>query len=362
LFEESDNSRRRSSNGKFFVTFELLPALQNQASDIKVEVAISASDSILSESVQTEITKSSLKINLPRPWDRDPMSESCMRVNVSMFVRPKLVMENLLLDLDESRMHIPSPVDLIITNATRILLSKGGLDATPFFTSRETRIEVGAGSVTGEYPLFDLLQIQTHAGSVTINIIPQEVDKTNPLPAVLSIKSSLGSIHTAFPPPGTSIIPTRDYHTTVHSHRGSITGTYIHGSQTLLSSTAGSITTDILPYTASAYNSTLHTFTTAGSQNINLLSPYISPGRVLSSLTSKHITHAASLDIAYPSEWEGHIEGSTAVGALTLRGEVRIIKEGGLGPVGRYVVAEKGDGRSEMEFRTGAGSAFVEMG
>lgn len=46
---------------------------------------------------------------------------------------------------------------------------------------------------------------------------------------------------------------------------------------------------------------------------------------------------------------------------MTLRGDVRVIKEGGVGPVGGYVLAERGDGDCGMKFRTSAGSAFVEM-
>jgi hypothetical protein len=360
FFEKFEDKEARSSNGRFIGTLELLPAPQDQTSDIRLEVSISASDSILSESVQTETTKSSLKINLPRSWGRGAMLESCLRVNVSMFVRPGLVMEHLLLDLDVSKVQIPSAVDLNVTNTTRINVHAGGLDATPFFSSRETRIDVGAGSVTGEYSLFDLLQIQTHAGSVTVNVIPKEADKEKPVPAVLTIGSDAGSVHAAFPPPGTGI-PKREYHTTAWSHQGSINGNYIHGLNTTLESNAGSITADILPYAADSYESILHTRTDAGAQRINLLSPYTNAGTKIGGLTSSHLTHAASLTIEYPPEWEGQIEGRTGVGALTLRGDVRIIKEGGVGPVGGYVLAEKGDGKSEMKFRTSAGSAFVEM-
>lgn len=359
FLEKFQHNSSESSSGRFIGSLQLLPAREGQESDITIDVAISASDAIISESVQTEVTDSSLKINLPRRWGRGIKSDSCLKVNVSIFVRPGLVLEDLVLDLDTSRVEIPSTLDFKV-NESKIDLHAGGLDATPFFTSRETRINLGAGSVTGEYSLYDLLQIQTHAGSVTVNVLPQEADDEKPVPAVLSIGSDAGSVHAAYPPLGTPI-PNRQYCTTVWSHQGSIHGNYIHGIKTTLESNSGSITADILPYIVKDFSSILHTRTDAGAQRINIFSPYNAVGTKIKGLTSSHLTHAASLTIEYPPEWEGLIEGRTGVGTLTLRGDVKVIKEGGVGPVGGYVLAEKGNGDSEMKFRTNAGSAYVEM-
>lgn len=340
-------------------TLQLLPAREGQASDITIDVAIAASDAFIAESVQTDVTETSLKINLPRHWGRGIVSNSCLRVNVSIFIQPGLILEELLLDIDASRVEIPSELDLKV-DTSKIDLHAGGLDATPFFTSRETHINLGAGSVTGEYSLYDLLQIQTHSGSVNVNVLPQKADDEKPVPAILSIGSDAGSVHAAYPPLGTPI-PNRQYCTTVWSHQGSINGNYIHGIKTTLESNSGSITANILPYIVKDFNSILHTRTDAGAQRINILSPYNAVGTKIKGLTSSHLTHAASLTIEYPPEWEGRIEGRTGVGRLTLRGDVKVIKEGGVGPVGGYVLAEKGNGDSKMEFRTNAGSAFVEM-
>lgn len=359
LLEKFQDDSPESSNGRFTGTLQLLLAREEQESEITVDVAIAASDAVISESVQTEVTDSSLKINLPRHWGRGIISDSCLKINVSIFIRPGLVLEDLVLDLDTSRVEIPSTLDFKV-NKSKIDLHAGGLDATPFFTSRETRINLGAGSVTGEYSLYDLLQIQTHTGSVTVNVLPQEADDGKPLPAVLSIGSDAGSVHAAYPPLGTPI-PSRHYFTTVWNHQGSINGNYIHGFKTTLESNSGSITADVLPYLVRDFNSTLHTRTDVGAQRINVLSPYNAVGTKIKGLASSHLTHAASLTIEYPPEWEGLLEGRTGVGTLTLRGDVKVIKEGGVGPVGGYVLAEKGDGDSEMKFRTNAGSAYIEM-
>lgn len=359
FLEKFEHDSSKSSNGRFIGNLQLLPARKGQDTDIKVHVTIAASDAILADSIQAQRTESSLKINLSRHWNRGIISGSCLKVNVSIFVRPGLVLEDLLLELDASRVDIPSLLDLQV-GSSKIDLHAGNLDADPFFTSRETHINLGAGSVTGEYSLYDILQIQTHAGSVTVNVLPQEADDATPVPAILTIGSDVGSVHAAYPPLGTPI-PKRDYRTRVCSHQGSINGNYIHGLKTTLESNAGSITADILPYIVQGYDSMLHTRTDAGAQNINILSPYNAGGTKISGLTSSHLTHAASLTIEYPPEWEGLIEGRTGIGALTLRGDVKIIKEGGVGPVGGYVLAQKGDGNSEMKFRTSAGSAFIEM-
>ncbi|TID19128.1 hypothetical protein E6O75_ATG06249 [Venturia nashicola] len=359
IYEKFEHGSSKSFRGRFNGILQILPAREGQDSDITVDVAITASDSNISMSVHTEMTESSLTINLPRCSGRDIVSDSCLNVNVSIFVRPRLNLEKLLLDLDASRVKIPSKLDVNV-DASKINLHAGGLDATPFFTSRETHINLGAGSVTGEYSLHDLLQIHTHAGSVTINVLPQEADKEKPVSAFLSIGSDAGSVHAAYPPLRTPI-PNRQYCTAIWSHQGSINGNYIHGTKTTLESNSGSITADILPYIVRDISSTLHTRTDAGAQRINILSPYNAAGTHIEGLASSHSTQAASLTIAYPPEWEGLIEGRTGVGTLTLRGDVRVIKEGGVGPVGGYVLAEKGDGDSKMDFRTSAGSAYIEM-
>jgi len=271
-----------------------------------------------------------------------------------------LVSKWMVLASNLSSIYIPQELDLTITNTTQIRLDSGSLTANPFFTSRETRIDVNAGSVHGEYGLYDLLSVHTKAGSVKIDVIPKPADKETPLPAEFIAGSQTGSVHVAFPPPGTEI-PEREYHTTASSHYGSVSGNFIHGVKTILTTNAGSITAQLLPYAANAYSSILETRTDTGGQRIELLSPYVDAKCLIKRLSSTHYTHASSLKLKYPSEWEGSIHGHTGAGSLTLRGkDVKIIEEGG-GPVGHYVSAEKGNGNSTMDFRTDFGSAHVDM-
>ncbi|KAE9963606.1 hypothetical protein EG328_011250 [Venturia inaequalis] len=102
---------------------------------------------------------------------------------------------------------------------------------------------------------------------------------------------------------------------------------------------SSSITADILPYIVKDLSSILHTRTDSGAQRIKVLSPYNAVRTKSKDLTS--------LLRVSPS-------------IIRLR-DVKVIKEGGVGPVGGYILAEKGNGDSKMYVRTNAGSAFVEM-
>jgi hypothetical protein len=359
-FVEQFEKDAKSSSGRFKGLIQILPAVDDQASDIRVNVAISASSSVISEAVQYEASKSSLTINLPRPWDQHSGTRPWLEVNASLHIRSGLTLNDLSIASDTSHVDIPKAIDLRVNNTTNINLRSGGVTANPFFASRDTEIDVGSGSISGEYPLYDLLSLRTRAGSIIADVVPKPVDKDAPAPAVFAATSYAGSVRVTYPPHGAEI-PRREYRTTVSSRQGSVNGRFLHGVDTVLETNAGSITADILPFAANDYKSTLHTRTNAGSQTIKLLSPYADPGARIGGLSSFHQSHASGITIEYPPEWEGKIDGRTSFGSLTLRGNVRIIKEGGTGSVGRYVLAEKGDGDSDLKFRTSAGSATVEM-
>jgi len=187
----------------------------------------------------------------------------------------------------------------------------------------------------------------------------KKADKDYPKPAELVVHSQSGSVSVKV---SGLDIPKREYRTNVISKGGSIHGSYIHGKQTIIESSSGSIGVDILPYSANDYESTLFTKSNSGSQKITVLSPYFNPGTSIARLKSTHIGSSGQLQLKYPQEWEGRISGQTSSGSLTLKGRnVEIIKFGSRGG-GKYVIAKKGEGDSALQFDIHSGSVDATIG
>jgi hypothetical protein len=338
---------------------------EDQVRDIVMNATCTASNDFLAKQISYDTTCSSLSITLPS-LHGDTSHSGCYNLDISLFFRPNITMGGLKISSDLSNVKVMPGVDFIVLGQTEIDLRGGSVTANPLFASRKTYIDVNAGSVHGEYGLYDLLSISTKAGSIHVDVVPKSIDVDKPAPAELLASALAGSIDITFPPANTTI-PERDYYTTIKAQEGSIRGNYIHGKNTALSTNAGSIVAKLLPFfnedSANSKISTLSTTTDAGKQDIEVLSPYNNTGISIKQMASQHLTAFASLRLKYPSEWEGFIDGKTTVGSLELDGsDLRIIEEGSIGVVGHYVKAERGDGDNELTFRSGAGSAKVLVG
>lgn len=210
---------------------------------------------------------------------------------------------------------------------------------------RKRRISTGSQSLSAEFDLLDLLSIHSTSGSLNIGIRPRPADKENPVPAEVSIVSQSGSINVDFP---TFSIPEREYHVSISSQSGGISGSILHGRRTSLETRSGSINVRLQ---LAAEESDLRTENGSGSQDITILNT----GKAIKAMSSTHSATSGSLNLRYPREWEGTIEGHTQSGSSGFFG-------GGVDVIRRsknYVLAKKGDGNSTLRFRTGSGSVNV---
>ncbi|KAF2433281.1 hypothetical protein EJ08DRAFT_676824 [Tothia fuscella] len=337
---------------------QLLPAPQDQKFDIVVSVSLNASNEILTESVTWESSDDSLVLKLPSLW------QGCLMVDVDVFVRQNLALDTFSITANASSVDIPTALGLLVNKQTNINLNAGSLSAYPFLQSRKTRIVLDAGSLNGDYGLYDVLDIYAKAGVVLANITPQPADNENPAPANLTVGTGAGGININYPPKSMKEkIPERDYYTTITTKQGSIRGCYLHGKNTTVSTSQGEILADILPYAADSSESTLDTSTGAGAHSLKVRSPYLNPDTPIKRLNSKHCTSVSSLTLEYPPEWEGTIEGKVNVGSLSVSGDgLRVIEKGKIGVVGQFIRAEKGGGNSTIDFSSEVGRASLSVG
>ncbi|KAI0909135.1 hypothetical protein F4823DRAFT_563141 [Ustulina deusta] len=121
----------------------------------------------------------------------------------------------------------------------------------PVFTPDPRRIilQATSKSISGSYPLYDLLSIATESRSISVAVAPHSASSEDPSrPASLEPKSSSGSVHVTFP--GTFVEPSgnpvREYITSVSTQSTSISGTLPLGSHTSLDSRSGSLSAELV--------------------------------------------------------------------------------------------------------------------
>jgi hypothetical protein len=166
------------------------------------------------------------------------------------------------------------------------------------------------------------------------------IDISNSLQATvdsLDISTKAGSINA-----GNSDVYTTN--TTIHTTAGSIHGKYTLGERLYLSASAGSISVSVAVDTT--IKSTTGTFITrsdAGSTQVTLLAPL----KHRNQIRAQHTSHAGSIGLYYPLDWEGIVEGQTTAGSIQMSGEGLEIVESDGRFARRYIKAAKGENAEE---------------
>ncbi|KAL9114896.1 MAG: hypothetical protein Q9227_001139 [Pyrenula ochraceoflavens] len=226
---------------------------------------------------------------------------------------------------------------------------------------RQTVITETSKSISGTYPLYDLLDITTTSGSISIYIDPQPAPSGFPnRTATLRINSRSGSVNIMgiaglHPHPSTANYPgftSRLYETFITTRSGSVSGNYIQGSLTEINTESGSISLALTPYSyksssdeadsssnSAEASSKLYTSTKGGSTTLSIKPPVNTPS--LRNLTAMHESkRSGSLTIMYPNVWEGEVDiRSYGSGSITAHGDgLRTINYGS-----QHYIGEKGD-------------------
>lgn len=330
------------------------------AGTIEARISYAASQTVDVDSIKYSWTPTGLTIgdpSFPDGFDGMQRGELCLGISVVIYMAVGATLENFNIQAIHLGMQIHEGVNFSVTNGTSISLTTGTLDASSF-NSRETRLETISGSISGKYSLLDLLSIVTKSGSVNINVDPQEKAADGPSTALFYASTMSGSIRVDSE---RKKIPERDYVVSINSTAGSIDGTFIHGTKTEISSVAGGINVDLLPYSSDG-SSILTTKTTDGETKINLRAAYKAPGIAMGKLLSTHTSVSGSINLTYPQEWEGHMEGQSVTGVLHVQGkDLELIRQEERPGLNR-VEAKKGNSGSTMVFKTLNGGCDVLVG
>ncbi|KAI7486503.1 hypothetical protein KC351_g3300 [Hortaea werneckii] len=346
----------------------VMPAPPGQEVDVKVWVSFATTAPWRVTDASYGYSKGGLELRLPN-LEKAPeryVGEPCMDVGVIVYVNHGVELNEW--HISTANLNVVVEEGLfgkdglgrrgLSSNMTSIIAIKGNVEAA-YWSSRHTIIDVPSGSVHGTYALRDVLSVHTHSGSVSITVDPQEADETHPAPAEFEAISHSGGVHVNFLDVS---LPDREYKTRIESYSGSISGNYVHGSRTAMHTESGGIDVEIKPYCEKG-PSGIYTDSGSGSSRLVVSSPYCDPDSVISSLHSQHRAKSGSMELTYPRQWEGIVEGWSYSGSITLEGrDLERYSGQVVSPIGNHVIARKGHGNSQLSFRTTSGSAKVYIG
>jgi hypothetical protein len=336
------------------------PASQAPGS-IQARFSYALTPSVNVENVKRSPTATGLIIGDPTyadGFDGVHKGTACLGMSLVVYVAAGVEMETLNIASTHMGMQIHNGVDFSVTNSTHISLTKGTLDAAAF-NSRETHLKTISGSISGLYSLLDVITVTSKSGSVNIEVEPKPATAASSPSAIFKVDAHSSSVRTDFK---RKRIPERDYQVYVNTTVGSVDGTFIHGSRTEINSIAGFVNADLLPYKSGDYASTINTNTQSGQTKVTLRTPYRAKGVPMTGLTSIHKTTSGELDVIYPQEWIGHVNGTSLNGALHLEGkDLELLGENDK-PQNNHVEAKKGSGGGSIGFNTISGECKIKIG
>lgn len=334
-----------------------------------------------------------LVVKVPRtiPWD-ETSSRPCLKIQAAVWVPENSVLDTLFVENIHLGINLRDDLSLHVTRGTALTTVvgdvtaavdghgrtsplDGGRPADYELHSRHIVVKSTSADIHGHWPLYDYLRLQSVSGDIRAGIEPKTVDKDDPKPALLRVKSLSGDVE-VYQPIERAVsasapekhIPPRDYRPDIYTKSGNIKASLPFSRSFRAETTSGRIDLDTLPVLdassgESGETSSLETSTISGRTIFRARSPlwtkdstgrYLDPaeqarlqvGRALRSLQSRHTSTSDSIKLHYPAAWEGDLDLASMSGKLAARGEgVRIIKEGSDWPgLNKKLLARKGPG------------------
>ncbi|MCJ1417946.1 hypothetical protein MMC32_004291 [Xylographa parallela] len=311
--------------------------------EVRVDLTMHYSDPVIASQVQFQDSHAGLQIFSPSalPGGSRMSPRLCMYMVVTLWIRPGIRLETL--EVQTQTMKIIFHEGLSLN--TDEIIARALAGSIEFPTGNSTRVDVNpreihigtsSGSVSGTYPLYDLLKVSTQSGSIKINVEPKDALASKPVPAVLNLHTVSGTIHVETPmllvEDGnllTPSVPVRDYKTDISSSSGGLHASIVHGSRLNMQTSSGSIRGVLFPYGSLDDDSHLTVADGSGSVDMTILSSISDPGKPMRNFYSEYKSLSGSLRLHYPREWEGTVEGETLSGSIrTDWPGMRIIKNG----------------------------------
>jgi DUF4097 and DUF4098 domain-containing protein YvlB len=269
----------------------------------------------------------------------------CVSIVATISVAPSANVSSL--DIDTVVLPIELKKSLqLISNNVFIRSTAGSISSeTTGLNSRKIEVETTSNTISGSFSLADLLAIKTVSGAVNVEVEPMETEFEKHVGTLL-IRTASGNIKANTL---TSTIPNRDFNTQVHTVSGSVSGTFLLGTTSNINSASGAINTAFHTAGSLANRSCI-----VNSVSGSIQSTIYDKSYKLGTLRSNFHSQTGAVDLHFPTAWEGQIQAESKMGSIDIVGDgVDIVKDITPFPgAGRIVVAEKGDGDSNLSAQT----------
>lgn len=348
------------------------PATEHLNSNLRVDITVHGSNPELMHLESVEKTDSTLVIETPNHIKGAQVfsgHQPYVYIDATIFVAPGTVLQNFGIDTQSLAIIFHPGLDFTVKDSTTLFTISKPISmpagSSKLLTTTRTRqiiVHSSFGSVTGAYPLYDLLSITTLSGSIDISYFPKNSSRLNPKPASLVLSTSSASIQVSSPViPAGQVIPKRDYKNALSTSSGSITANLLHSSRTSLHAASGRIFATIHPHGNLSSPSHLSTDNKSGSTTVTVHNSLSHPSAPIRALSASHHYISGSLKLFYPSQWQGRIFGDTVSGSLNIFWDgVTVVKDHPKWSGGRKIEAERGEGGgSRLEFGGVSGSAVL---
>lgn len=349
------------------------PATGHLDANLRVDITVHTSDLELMHLESLEKTESTLVIETLNhvKGSRDLFrSKPCIYIDATVFVAPGTVLQNLGIDTQSLAIIFHPGLDYTVEDSVTLSTISRPIEmpigSSKLLTTTRTReiiIHSSSGSVTGAYPLYDLLSITTLSGSIDISYFPKNTSSSNPKPASLVLGTRSASIYVASHiAPLKQNIPDRDYKNDLSTTSGSITASLLHSSHTSLRVASGQVVASIHPHGNISVPSHLSTDSQSGSTTVTVHDSLSHPTSPMRAFSASHRYISGSLDLFYPAQWQGRIFGDTVSGGLNIRWDgVTVFKDHKNWSGGREIEAARGEagGDARLEFGGVSGSALL---
>jgi DUF4097 and DUF4098 domain-containing protein YvlB len=322
---------------------------------ITVDLDVKLSHAELADAIKIKNGPSGLTFESATILDQFAGVEPCISIIATISVAQSANVSGFSIDTIVLPVELKESLQLISGNVYVRSVAGHVTSETENLDSRKVEVETVSGAISGLYPLADLLSLKTVSGNVKVEIEPKESGPKES-DATLVVRTTSGNIEakTAF-----LDIPNRKYNTQIHTVSGSVNGNYLLGVDSNINTASGTINTDF--YTAGdvAKRSYIINSVSGGIQS-TLHDASYKLGDVRSNVQSR----SGGVKLQFPAAWEGKIKAQTISGSIDITGDgVKIIKD--VSPVphfARVVLAEKGDGASDVSVETINAAIAVTVG
>ncbi|KAK2025406.1 hypothetical protein LX32DRAFT_596766 [Colletotrichum zoysiae] len=265
--------------------------LAGRAPGPSVNLEVVANHEGLDVGVEWDSGSQRLLIKTPQRIEWTRSLRPCVAVRATVWVPENAELSHLYLGATHLDVRLADDLSITIKNGLEIVAISGDVrtPAEPSGTyrlgSRDIAVKTISGDIAGSWPLYDSLKITTESGDIRANVNPQPVLESAPRPAVLEVTTISGSISVKEPfdqaassaKPDT-VIPPRDYITTIDAKSGSIRAWVAFTTIAFAKTISGDLAVELLPvFNVSLLQSLgepeLHTNTKSGNVAVKVLEP-----------------------------------------------------------------------------------------